>query len=64
VDLIRRLRARSGAACVVVEHDMRFVEALGARVVVMLAGRVVADGSFAEVRQLSEVRDAYLGTRG
>ena len=64
VDLIRRLRARSGAACVVVEHDMRFVEALGARVVVMLAGRVVADGSFAEVRQLPEVRDAYLGTHG
>jgi ABC-type uncharacterized transport system ATPase subunit len=64
VELIRRLRARSGAACVVVEHDMRFVEALGARVVVMLAGRVVADGSFAEVRQLPEVRDAYLGTHG
>jgi len=64
VDLIRRLRARSGAACVVVEHDMRFVEALGARVVVMLAGRVVADGSFGEVRQLPEVRDAYLGTHG
>jgi ABC-type uncharacterized transport system ATPase subunit len=46
---------------VVVEHDMRFVQALDARVVVMLAGRVVADGRFDEVRRLPQVRDAYLG---
>jgi iron complex transport system ATP-binding protein len=41
---VRRLAEQSGTAVVVVEHDMRFVQALGARVVVMLAGRVVADG--------------------
>lgn len=64
VELVRRASARTGTACVVVEHDMRFVEALDARVLVMLAGRVVADGRFAQVRRLPAVRDAYLGRRG
>jgi ABC-type uncharacterized transport system ATPase subunit len=59
--LVRRLAELSGTAVVVVEHDMRFVQALGARVVVMLAGRVVADGLFDEVRRLPQVREAYLG---
>ena len=59
--LVRRLAEQSGTAVVVVEHDMRFVQALGARVVVMLAGRVVADGTFDEVRRLPQVREAYLG---
>jgi ABC-type uncharacterized transport system ATPase subunit len=59
--LVRRLAQDAGTAVVVVEHDMRFVQALDARVVVMLAGRVVADGRFDEVRRLPQVRDAYLG---
>ncbi len=59
--LVRRLARDAGTAVVVVEHDMRFVQALNARVVVMLAGRVVADASFDEVRRLPQVRDAYLG---
>lgn len=63
VELVRRISRRSGTACVVVEHDMRFVEALDARVLVMLAGRLVADGRFAEVRRLPAVREAYLGRR-
>jgi ABC-type uncharacterized transport system ATPase subunit len=63
VELVRRVSRRSGTACVVVEHDMRFVEALDARVLVMLAGRLVADGRFAEVRRLPAVREAYLGRR-
>jgi len=64
VELIRRASRRLGTACVVVEHDMRFVEALDARVLVMLAGRLVADGRFAEVRRMPAVREAYLGRRG
>ena len=63
VELVRRVSGRAGTACVVVEHDMRFVEALDARVLVMLAGRLVADGRFAEVRRLPAVREAYLGRR-
>lgn len=59
--LLLRLRARADVSMVVVEHDMQFVEALGARVVVMMAGRVVADGAYAHVRQLPAVREAYLG---
>ena len=63
VELVRRASRHAGTACVVVEHDMRFVEALDARVLVMLAGRLVADGRFAEVRRLPAVREAYLGRR-
>lgn len=59
--LVRRLAQERGTAVVVVEHDMRFVQALGARVVVMLAGRVVADGRFDDIRRLPQVREAYLG---
>lgn len=60
-ELIRGLCARTAMACLVVEHDMRFVEALDARVLVMMAGRIVADGRFEEIRQLAVVREAYLG---
>ena len=59
--LLRQLRERAGVAIVVVEHDMQFVEALGARVVVMIAGRVVGDGRYEDVRRLPAVREAYLG---
>jgi ABC-type uncharacterized transport system ATPase subunit len=62
--LVRNLADAHGTAVVVVEHDMRFVQALDARVVVMLAGRIVADGPFDVVRRLPAVRDAYLGGHG
>ena len=63
-DLVRRMALDAGTAVLVVEHDMRFVQALNARVVVMLAGRIVADGLFDEVRRLPAVREAYLGGHG
>jgi ABC-type uncharacterized transport system ATPase subunit len=62
--LVGRMAGEDGAAVLVVEHDMRFVQALDARVVVMLAGRIVADGPFDEVRRLPAVREAYLGGHG
>ena len=63
VKLLQRLQTLFGVAIVVVEHDMHFIEALGARVLVMIAGRAVADGSYAQVRSLQQVREAYLGTQ-
>jgi ABC-type uncharacterized transport system ATPase subunit len=63
VKLLQRLQSLFGVAIVVVEHDMHFIEALGARVLVMIAGRAVADGTYAQVRQLQQVREAYLGTQ-
>jgi ABC-type uncharacterized transport system ATPase subunit len=46
-----------------VEHDTRFVEALCDRITVLHQGRVLAEGTFDDVRQIQEVQDAYLGRR-
>ena len=60
VDLIRTVR--SGRTIVLVEHNMNVVEALADRVSVLQAGRVLAEGSYAEVRADEKVIAAYLGT--
>jgi len=44
-----------------VEHDMDAVAALADQVSVMVAGRVIANGSFADMQASQAVRDAYLG---
>ncbi|MGO1120493.1 ABC transporter ATP-binding protein [Rhodovibrionaceae bacterium A322] len=61
VRILQDIQARFGAAIIVIEHDMTFVEALRGRVAAMLNGRLVADGDFEEVRQNRELVEAYLG---
>jgi len=61
VELIKSLHREHGLALIVIEHDMHFVETLDCRVAVMMAGRLIADGAFADVRGLEAVRQAYLG---
>jgi ABC-type uncharacterized transport system ATPase subunit len=58
------LRGFSGRlTTVVIEHDMRFVRALGCRTTVMHQGRIIADGAFEEIEGDALVRDVYLGRR-
>jgi len=64
VRLIRRLRDETGAAAIVIEHDMAVVETLSAPVAVMIAGRIVAQGDYATVRADPAVRAAYFGKAG
>ncbi len=53
--------ADEGIAMVLVEHALEVVGTLCDRVVVMALGRVIAEGTYAEVVTDRGVRDAYLG---
>ena len=58
--LLRQI-ADAGMAVILVEHHMSLVMGLSDHVVVLDAGRVIAAGSPAHVRQDKSVRKAYLG---
>jgi neutral amino acid transport system ATP-binding protein len=58
-NFVAALRA-GGLTFLIVEHELEFVERQADRVVVMAAGRVVANGTMAQIRLSPEVIDAYL----
>jgi branched-chain amino acid transport system ATP-binding protein len=58
---IRRLNTERGYTICIIEHDMDLIAALCDPIVVMAEGRVLMEGSMAEVRAHPEVLDAYLG---
>jgi len=59
VELVGRLARDSGAVVLAVLHDLNLASALADRVVVMDAGRVVADGRPAEVLTAATVRAVF-----
>ena len=60
IALIRRIRER-GATIVFVEHVMRAVMALTDRIAVLNHGKLIAEGTAADVMRNAEVMSAYLG---
>jgi ABC-type branched-subunit amino acid transport system ATPase component len=59
--LLQALRQERQLAIMLIEHDMKFVDALDCPVSVMDMGRVIATGDYEEVRLNPAVRSAYLG---
>jgi len=61
-EVVGRIQGR-GIAVLLVEHNLRLVRLAADRVLVLAAGRSVAEGSVAEVADSDVVRRAYLGTQ-
>ena len=55
------LESREEHSIIVIEHDMEFVRLLDSHVTVLNEGKVMAEGSVAEVQANEEVKEAYLG---
>jgi urea transport system ATP-binding protein len=53
--------AQEGTTVLVIEHDMDFVRRFAHKVTVMHEGRILTEGSVAEVQQDETVREVYLG---
>ncbi|WP_368045420.1 ABC transporter ATP-binding protein [Pseudoroseomonas cervicalis] len=60
VALVKRVAA--GRTVLMVEHNLKVVEGLCDTITVLTRGRVLAEGSYAEVSRNPEVVAAYLGT--
>ena len=61
-DAILRLNTEFGYTFCMIEHDMQFIARMCDPVIVMAQGRVLAEGSSAQVQANEDVIDAYLGT--
>ncbi|GIT91775.1 ABC transporter ATP-binding protein [Jannaschia pagri] len=61
-DAILRLNAERNYTFVVIEHDMDFIGKISDHVICMAEGRVLAEGSLADIKANEQVIEAYLGT--
>jgi branched-chain amino acid transport system ATP-binding protein len=61
-DAIVRLNKERGYTFCVIEHDMDFIGRLCNPVICMAEGKVLAEGTVAEIKANERVIEAYLGT--
>ena len=63
VDRARAAAARIGAGVLVIDHDLAFITRISHHIVVLNEGRVLSEGTPAEVRADPAVAAAYLGSQ-
>jgi len=59
-EMIKKI-SENGITVLMVEHDMNFIASLSHHVVCLNFGKIIADGTFKEIRENPEVLKAYLG---
>jgi branched-chain amino acid transport system ATP-binding protein len=64
IRLLRKLSDESGLTILFCEHDIALVFEIADRIMVMVRGATVIQGTGEEVRRNREVQDAYLGEAG
>lgn len=61
IDLIKQLKEKLGITILFCEHDMEIVFSISDRIMVMVRGSTIIEGTCDDVRCCQEVQDAYLG---
>src|SRR6185503_15652829 len=62
IALVKRLVVERGVSVLFTEHSMDVVFAFADRVIVLARGRLIADGTAAEIRDDPKVQEVYFGT--
>jgi ABC-type branched-subunit amino acid transport system ATPase component/predicted MFS family arabinose efflux permease len=60
--VLDRVRRETGCGLLVIEHDMRLLTSIADRMVGMVRGETIVEGSVADVTEDPRIIDAYLGT--
>jgi branched-chain amino acid transport system ATP-binding protein len=62
IALVKRLVVERGISVLFTEHSMDVVFAFADRIIVLARGRLIADGTAAEIRDDPKVQEVYFGT--